>query len=201
MAEGFILTAHFYESLPAYEKDERSMRFYVIDLINSIDLAKEDKRIGQVVFAENREARRVKTAERVKPAEPTGVAKDMQTAEGSYERRDLAAAKPVYRGIIESDAPKSVRAQAYYGLARIAVLEKDPELAEKLFERTLELEPDPPVKAWAHVYLARLALATQEPEYGRAVEHYKAALGVEGASEAARASAKKELQAVSARMK
>jgi tetratricopeptide (TPR) repeat protein len=201
MVEGFILTAHFYESLPAYEKDDRSMRFYAVDLIGSIDLEKEDKRIGQLTFAESRQARRVKPVERPKPPEQTGVNKDLATADGLYEKRDLAAAKPAYRKIIETPASKPAHAQAYYGLARIALLEKNPELAEKLFEKILELEPEPAVKAWAYVYLARLAMATQEPDYGRAVEQYKAALGVEGASDMARASAQKELQAANDRLK
>jgi len=89
---------------------------------------------------------------------------------------------------------KPLHAKAYYGLARIAALEKDPELAERLFRKTLESDPDGYTKAWTHVYLGRLAEAAGERE--RAAEEYKAALAVEGASVAARQGAEKGLQGV-----
>jgi hypothetical protein len=76
---------------------------------------------------------------------------------------------------------------AYYGLARIAALEKDPETANKLFEKTLELEPAPQVKAWTLVYLGRLALAARDNE--QANQYFASALQVEGASQAAQQAA------------
>ena len=193
MSEGFILTACFFEALPAYEKDERSMRFYVGELIDGIDLAREDKRIAKVEFASRKTARVVRS--QVKAPEPTPI----ELADALYEQRDLAGARAAYRKIIEGGSARPVHARAYYGLARIAVLEKDPELAEKLFEKAQDLDPEPAVKAWLHIYLARLAAAAGEQE--RAVEQYKAALAVEGSSDTARAYAQKELQAAQARLK
>lgn len=197
MSEGFILTAYFFEALPAYEKDDRAMRLYAGDLIDGINLAKEDARIAKVQFVSRRESRTVKAPAPPPPPEPTGVLKEIDTAERLYEQRDLDKAKEAYRKVLAGEAPRPVHARAYYGLARIAVLEKNPELAEKLFEKALELDPEPAVKAWVHVYLARLARAAQEPE--RAVEQYKAALAVEGATEMAKSSARKELDAVTSR--
>ena len=82
------------------------------------------------------------------------------------------------------------------GVARPCLaIEKDPELAERLFRKVLECEPDAYTKAWTHVYLGRLAEASGERE--RAVEEYKAALAVEGASALARQGAEKGLAAVS----
>jgi hypothetical protein len=200
MSEGFILTGYFADALPAYEKDERTMRFYLGDMIKKIDLAKEDKRIEQVQFATKRPERTVKAASTPAPEpELTGFAKDLDTAESLYESRQIEAAKQAYRKVLSADAPRSMQARAYYGLARIAALEKDPELSEQLFEKTLQSEPEPVIQSWAHVYLARLALAAQQPDLARAAAQFRAALAVQGGSDKARAMAQKELEALSAR--
>jgi hypothetical protein len=43
-------------------------------------------------------------------------------------------------------------------------MEKEPELAEKLFQRVLQSSPDAQTGAWAHVYLGRLADLAGERE-------------------------------------
>jgi hypothetical protein len=194
MSEGFILTAYFYEALAAFEKDDRSLRLAIAEMIDGIDLAKEDKRIAQVQFAGQRTTRTVRAPRPAAPPPLTGVDKALAGAESLYEERNLGPAKDAFQKVLEMAAPTPVHARAYYGLARIALLEKNPELAFRTFERALTLDPEPAVKAWLHIYLARLSRAAQEPE--RAVEHYKAALAVDGASEMARTSAKKEMDAL-----
>jgi tetratricopeptide (TPR) repeat protein len=77
-------------------------------------------------------------------------------------------------------------------LARIAALQKDPELAEKLFQKTLELSPDTETKSWAYLYLGRLADAGQRRE--DAVNNYRAVLSIEGAPPTVRSAAEKGLQ-------
>ena len=67
--------------------------------------------------------------------------------------------------------------------------EKNPEMAERLFEKTLESDPEPQVKAWTLVYLARLSDAAGDRE--QATRRYREALAVEGASPAAREAASK----------
>jgi tetratricopeptide (TPR) repeat protein len=77
-----------------------------------------------------------------------------------------------------------MHAAVYYGLARIAVLQQDPETAEKLFEKTLESQPEAQVNAWALVYLGKLSMAAGDRE--QAVKHFQDALQVDGASKLAR---------------
>ena len=81
------------------------------------------------------------------------------------------------------------------GLARIAALQRNPELAEQLFRKTLELSPDPHTHAWSEVYLGRLALATAAPD--DAAAHFKAALAVEGATDKAKQAAEEGLSKTS----
>ncbi len=192
LSEGFILAPYFAEQLPAYEKQEQSMRFYVAEMVKAIDLKREEQRLEKYEFARERAPRKAVTPAPAKKPEPAGAHKTLEEAEQLYANRDLERARDAYLLALRQTDEKSLHAKSYYGLARIAALRKDPELAEKLFERTLELEPDPPTRAWTHVYLGRLADLAGERE--RAAGQYKAAAAVEGASAAARQAAEKGLR-------
>ena len=65
------------------------------------------------------------------------------------------------------------------------------ELAQQLFEKALETSPEAFERAWASVFLARLSRAAGEMAEAR--KHYQSALAVEGASDAAKQAAEKEL--------
>lgn len=191
LKQGFILTPFFWEQLPAYEKQEQSMRFYYPELVKLMDLRKEEARLSQVEFANRAPDRVAKPAPQPEPV-LTGAAKTLEEAEQAYTDRDLARAREAYMRAMRETAEQPLHARAYYGLARIALLEKNPELAERLFLKTIELNPEPQVKAWAHVYLGRLSDAAGERE--QAVRYYQNALAVNGASEGARRAAEQGVQ-------
>ena len=193
LREGYVMAPCFAEILPAYERQEQSMRFYFPDLVKAIDLKKEEQRLEKIEFASERPVRKAKVvpAER-KIEQPAGAQKTFEEAEQYYAARDFEKAGQAYRRVLEETGDQSLHARSYYGLARIAALRNDPELAEKLFQRVLDCSPDPQTKAWAHVYLARLADAAGERP--RAVESYRAALAVQGASAAAREAAERGLK-------
>ena len=191
LKQGFILAPYFAEQLPVYEKQEQAMRFYYAAMVKAIDLLKEDARLKDLEFARDAPVRVRKVAPKPEP-ELAGVVKTLDAAERLYTSRDLDKAKQAFMQAMGETGEKPVQAQAWYGLARIAVLQKDPELAQRLFEKTLESSPPPQVKAWTHVYLGRLADAAGERE--QAVGHYKDALAAEGASEAARRAAEQGIQ-------
>ena len=206
LREGYILAPYFAEQLPAYEKQEQSMRFFYPDMVQAIDLRKEDARLSQVEFAKEppTRVRRV-----VKPAPApvlTGAAKTLDDAEKLYTARDLDKAKEGFLAVLRDTPDKPLHAKAYYGLARVAVLQKDPETAERLFQKTLELEPEAQDKAWVYVYLGRLSDAAgknaaaqgqqteAEAAFAAAQKFYQSALGVEGGSEKAREAAQQGVQ-------
>lgn len=191
--EGFILTPAFAEGLPAYEKQEQSLRFYFPEVVNAIDLKREDQRLQKVEFATERAERKVKIVPAEQPVALTGPQKTLEEAEQLYTSRDLEKAKAAYLRLLKETDEKPLHARAYYGLARIATLQRDPELAEQLFQKTLDSAPDPQTAAWARVYLGRLADASGDRE--RAKKQYQAALDVQGGSDAARSAAQKGLSA------
>lgn len=190
MSEGFVLTSYFHEALGAYEKQEQALRLYLPAMIDGMDVGREDKRIAGVKFAESRAARVVRPAAAAEPEQTEGE-KAFEGAEAAYRSRDFEKAKAGYRGLIQSAGTAKLHAKAYFGLGRIAAQEKDPELAQQLFEKTLETSPEPFERAWASVFLARLSRAAGEMAEAR--KHYQSALAVEGGSDAARQAAEKEL--------
>jgi predicted negative regulator of RcsB-dependent stress response len=192
LQDGYILAPYFAESLPAYEKQEQAMLFYFEAMAGAIELKKEDARLAKVEFNKEARVRTVKTAPAPPPPPLTGAAKTLEEAEQFYKSRDLDKAKQQYLNVLQQTEDMSMHAQAYYGLARIAVLQKDPEVAERLFQKTLDSKPDAQVKAWSLVYLGRLADAAGDRE--QAVKHFHSALGVEGASTAARQAAEQGVQ-------
>jgi len=190
MRQGYILTQFFAEQLPIYEKQEQAMLFYYPELVGAIDMKIEEARLARVEFDKDATAARVVAAVpapvQQAPA-PTGAAKTLDDAEQLYTARDLDKAKKLYLDVLQQTDDQKMHSAAYYGMARIAALQKNPELAVRLFQKTLELGPEPPVKAWALVYLGRLALASEDRE--EAKNYFQTALKVEGASTAAQQAA------------
>jgi tetratricopeptide (TPR) repeat protein len=206
--EGYILTPYFAEHLPLYEKQESAMQVYYPELVGGIDLVKEDARLSKVDFSAEAAVKTVKVAA-PQPAPLTGTEKALDDAEQAYKARDLDRAKSMFLDLLQKSDVKSVHAKAYYGLARIAALQNDPETAERLFKKTLDLDPEPQDKAWTLIYLGKLSVAASagaqqqgdQPEADKAraqaIEYFQQVLKAPGASQAAIAEAQKSLQAIS----
>ena len=207
--QGYILTPYFAETLPLYEKQQTSMQVYYPEMVSSIDLALENARLNAVDFSREVAVRTVKVAGAQSPEAQSGPVKTLGDAEQAYQARDLEKAKAGYLELLRQTDAQPMHAKAYYGLARIAILQKDPETAERLFEKALELNPEPAEKGWTLVYLGKLALAAgqsdqaqgesamAEKDRGHAAEYFEQALRVPGVSEAARVEAQKSLQTIS----
>ena len=193
LREGFVMTPAFVDRLVEYEKQEQTMRLFFPELVGGIDLRREETRLDSIDFVSKVTGGRVRTVTReLKAPEATGVAKIIEDAEKAYTQRDLPRSKDMYLRALKETTEKPMHAKAYYGLARIAVLERDPELGDRLFRKVLELEPDAVTKSWSLLYLARLADSQGDRE--QAQGHYKAALAVEGAPDSVRAAAEKGLK-------
>ncbi len=200
--EGFVVAPAFADLLPQYEHQERSMQLYFPDLVDAIDVKKERQRMAHIDFLRERPVRTYRVTSEVKPPALTGVAKTLDDAEQLFLDREKAAgnaakAKELFLRALQETAEKPMHAKAYYGLARIALLDRDPETADRFFRKILELEPDPATKAWALVYIGKLADTQGEDE--SAQENYKAALAIQGISDLARREAQRGLTGAFAR--
>jgi len=200
--EGFVLAPAFAELLPLYERQEVAMRLYFPDMVAQIDVKKEQQRITKIDFLQERPVRTYRVTSEVKPPELTGAAKTLDDAEQLFLDREKSAgnaarAKELFLKALQETEQQTLHAKAYYGLARIALLDREPETADRFFRKTLELEPDPATRAWALVYLGKLA--DSQGEKDPAQENYKAALAVQGISDLARQEAQRGLTGAFAR--
>ena len=189
MKEGFVLAPALAEQLALYEKQEVALRLYFPALFAGLDFRKEEQRLGNIEFSSAPATRVVRPAQVSKPAPLTGAAKTLAEAEDAYRDRNLEQAKQIFLRVMQETAEQPLHAKAYYGLARVAVLERDPETGDRLFRKVLELSPDDETKSWSLLYLARLA--DSQGSRTEAVEHYRAVLSVEGAPETVRQAALK----------
>jgi tetratricopeptide (TPR) repeat protein len=197
LEQGFVLAPFFSEQLPVYENQPASMRLFFEDMVKAIDLRKETARLQSAKFAAAPAGKMAKTPPRVEapPPAPTSPAgKMLSQAEDMYDNKDYDKAKPLFLRSLELTGLDGEHARAYYGLARIAALQKDPELSERLFKKTLEMSPDPQVKAWSLVYLGKLADISGEREQAR--KSFEEALSVEGISKRAKEEAEKGLKQI-----
>ena len=181
MREGYVLAPAFADQLALYEKQEHTLVFYFPDTDRGhrLESARRSAWSMSPSFVSALPTRLVRpaTVTTTPVVATTGPAKTLEDADhASYTDKDYARAKTLYLRLLEETDQNSMHARAYYGLARIAVLERDPETGDRLFRKVLELEPDVTTKSWSLLYLGRLADSQGDRE--QALEHYKAALAV-----------------------
>jgi tetratricopeptide (TPR) repeat protein len=196
LRQGYILTPYFFEALRAFEAQDQAMVLYYRELVGAIDLVKEDARLSQVVFdREATPARPAAPAVASTPPAPTPAteaAKTLEAAEELYKSQAYDKAKAKFLAALEQTDDQSIQAAAYYGLARIAVRENDPDAGERLFHRALDLNPEPFIKGWTLVFLGRLSLAAGNTS--EAAEYFQRVLPLAGASDEARRAAQQGLE-------
>ena len=190
MRQGYVMTQFFAEQLPVFESQQQGLRYYLEDMVKAIDLKTETSRIQAVKFDAGqlqRKARQIVT--QVAP-DLSPSAKTVEQAEALYSSKAFEKAKDLFLKALQQKGSEADHAQAWFGLARIAALEKQPDAAVKLFDKVLTSSPDAFTRGWSYVYLARLARAANES--AKAAQYYQLALAVPGASEKALEAAAKE---------
>jgi tetratricopeptide (TPR) repeat protein len=171
LLEGYILTPYFFESLPAFEADGRDINKYYPDLISKIDLKKEAARLQNIKFVEPA----------AKPKREAPPAPRLSELDKILKRGEFLLNEEMFdeaRAAFEEAKQKAGgnHAQASYGLARVAIMEADPDLAREHFLEVAETAADPHLKAMAHIYLGRIEDVVGNRD--QAVKHYKLALDV-----------------------
>jgi tetratricopeptide (TPR) repeat protein len=189
--EGFILTPFFEEELRLYEKQQDSMKLFFPAMIQALSVRREINRLEGVQFAQApAEPEKPKAA----PAEPvlSLSAKTVAEADECYKKGDLENAARLYQTALEQPGAPEDHSKAYFGMAHVALKQKDPEKADLLFHKTLESSPDADRRAWSYYYLGALSDAAEERE--EAVKYYQQAIAVDGAPAGAVKSARNGLE-------
>ena len=195
---GFILVRPFVTQLQKFEKDEPAMSYYFPELIAGVSVDAEQKRLKDFVFAPaDSSPAPDEHGATTAAAQPSELERLLQEGDREIASRDATAATATFHTVLAKypDEPHGL-----YGLAIAAVLSGKADEARGLFERIVWLENspehtpqgsapaiEPGILAWSHVYLGRIH--DLEDERALAVSEYRAALGIDGAPEAARAAA------------
>ena len=203
-ADGYVLVRPIFGALANFERAEPSMRLFFPDMIRSIDVSAEAKRVDTIKFAPAETAKKDQTsAEEVarrKKLQPSTVPNDsdaiaaLTEGERRIAEKNPRAAEASFQRVLAKypDQPR-----AWYGMGLVALLDHDGPRAREVFTRLTEGEhaatDDPMVLAWSHVYLARIY--DDEGQSELAKTQYQEALAVSGGPEQARQAAQKALAA------
>ena len=164
MRQGWILTDYFYSQLIPMEHDNISLKDNIGPMVYGMDVDRERHAAQQIAFLPEATHDVVR---RVQPA-PSG----MRLAEMKMMQGDAAGAEDLAEKALRD--PAGDHAQAHYILARIDLLERQPDEAVSHFQAALESSKDPRTLAWSHIYLGRLYDVQSNRK--KAVGEYQAAL-------------------------
>jgi tetratricopeptide (TPR) repeat protein len=205
-SSGYVLVRPIYAGLSGFEKSEPAMGYYLPDLIKTIDVAGEARRLRGVKFADapsEEAAQAAGTTPAVASKSQSSVDPvEEYLAEGQRQisARNGVAAAASFEQVL-AVRPNEMRAT--YGLAVASALSGKPDRARELFSKVIAAsqaspgagneQPDPGNVSWSHIYLGRMY--DVEGQRDLAVAEYRAALGVAGAPESARAAAQRGVEA------
>jgi hypothetical protein len=165
MRQGYVLTRYFYTALLAFEKDPAGIRSAYTDLLDNIDLKKEEKAATEVQFASA-------TAPELLQLSRLEDRQILVIAEKRLKANDIKGAQELAQQALNKKTGDQGR--ALFILAEAAVANKDIQGARDNFQKAIQEAKDPKVVAWSHVYLGRILDLKEERE--AAMNEYRAAL-------------------------
>ncbi len=204
--DGFVLVRPMLAALAKFEVSEPPMSQYFPELIHSIDVSAERKRLQSVTFApatDGQETEDTHFAHTGHAAAPPASALDAALAEG--ERQIAAENAPAAATAFERAlAMQPSQPRALYGLAIASLLQGNATRARELFGQVVAgasgapginqaaAHSDPVALAWSHVYLGRMH--DLDGDRDQALADYRAALAVSGVPEEARSAAQRGIE-------
>jgi tetratricopeptide (TPR) repeat protein len=162
---GYILTRYFYNYLVAFEKDPAGLRTTYFDMLEAVDIKKEQKEAAELQYADV-------TAPELVQLSRMEDRRMLVTAEKRLEAGDPKGAQELAQQAI--DRRIGDQGRALFILAQVAVANKNREGALENFNKAIQATKDPKVLGWSHVYLGRI-LDMKEDREG-AMDEYRAAL-------------------------
>ena len=168
--QGWVLTKYFYDGLTMMQHNGTGLHDEMAPLIYGMDVQREKRFAGQILFVKS------VPPDPLRPAGKPHKIEGMELAELDLMKGDSGDAADLAEKALAD--PRGDHADATYLLARIDLMEGDPDKASQGFQKTLGLSKDPRTLAWSHIYLGRLYDTMQPAEREKAIEEYKEALVV-----------------------
>jgi tetratricopeptide (TPR) repeat protein len=168
--QGWVLTQYFYDGLTLMQKNGDGFRDEIAPMIYGMDVDRERHIAEQTLFLKDVPPDPLRPSPRPRKIEGLDLAEIDLLKGQSKEATDLAE-----KALAD---PAGDHGRATYLLARIDLVENDPDTAFEEFQQALTMSKDPRTKAWCHIDLGRLYDSAKDPERDKAVAEYKAALAV-----------------------
>ena len=169
-AQGWVLTGYFYQTLARMGHNGDGLQDEIAPMIYGMDVDRERHHAEQIVFA------KTTSADPLRPAQQPRKIQGMDLAELDLMKGNAADAADLAEKSLAD--PHGDHARAQYLLARIDLMQGDPEKAMQGFNQTLNLSKDPRTVAWSHIYLGRLYDSMNPPDRNHALAEYKLALAL-----------------------
>lgn len=185
MRQGWVLTEYFYGKLAEMQHDSTSLKDDIGEIVYGMDISREQHRDEQIQFLPEGTRDVVRRA----PKQPV----PLEVAETKMMKGDHTGAEAIAKKVLAD--PAGDHAKAHYLLARLDLLEQDPEQAVTELNAALATSRDPRTLAWCHIYLGRLYDMQQEPDRKKAVAEYRAALNLRDDQPDTKAAAESGLKA------
>jgi tetratricopeptide (TPR) repeat protein len=163
--QGYILTRYFYTALLGFEKDPAGLRDAYSDILDAIDISKQQKAANEIRFAD------VTSPELVQLSRLED-RRILITAEKRLAAGDPKGAQDLAQQALDKKIGDEGR--ALFILAQVAVANKNRDGAAENFQKAIQATKDPKVVAWSHVYLGRILDMKDDRE--AAMNEYRAAM-------------------------
>ena len=172
---GWVLSTYFYQALTGMERAGDGLRDEIAPMIYGLDVDGARHRAETMTFVKDTSRDPLGGRVNTQPRRPG----TMDVAEADLMKGNVADAADLAGKAMNDPAGDHGRAQ--YVLARIDLMQGQPEKAIDGFEATLKLSQDPRTLAWSHIYLGRLYDTLNPPDRAHAVTEYQAALAARDA--------------------
>jgi tetratricopeptide (TPR) repeat protein len=165
--QGWVLVEYFYAKLGQMERDSISLKEDIGEMVYGMDVDRERHHETQINFFPAGTPGTGDIVRRV-PQKPTG----LRLAEMKMMQGDTTGAQELAEKALAD--PAGDHPQALYLIARLELMQRQPDEAINHFSETIKTSKDPRTLAWSHIYLGRLYdIQANRP---KAVDEYKAAL-------------------------
>ncbi|WP_263383042.1 tetratricopeptide repeat protein [Granulicella arctica] len=168
--QGWVLVDYFYDRLGIMEKDNVSLKEYIGEMVYGMDVDRQRHHEEQITFFPpgSRDLLDGHDVVRRVPQQPVG----LRLAELKMMQGDTATAHELAEKALAD--PTGDHPRAHYLLARLDLMDRQPDEAISHFSEALKTSKDPRTLAWSHIYLGRLYdIQSNRP---KALDEYKAAL-------------------------
>jgi hypothetical protein len=173
-AQGWVATQYFYDALATLGANGDGLREAMAPMIYGMDVTRQLNHAKSILFVKSDPGNVI--TDPLRPAAQPRQIQGLDLAELDLAKGATGDAADLAEKALAD--PKGDHARATYVMARIDLMEGDPEKASQGFETTLKLSHDPRTLAWSHIYLGRLYDTLEPPDREKALAEYNAALEV-----------------------